>query len=220
MRARDVMTLFPITVTPDHSVRHAARIMMESGVSGLPVLDDGARIVGLLAEGDLLQRAELGINVLVSEAAGEPVARAYVRSRSWKVGDVMTPDPVTIGEDTPLAQIAMMLQSSGFKRLPVLRNSRLVGIVSRADLLRAIATGRMDETAPGDEAIRLSILTRLQEELGLSGTAVCVIVKDGIVHLWGVAQTQDARDCVRVACETVRGVSGVVDHSSQDAAAP
>ena len=127
----------------------------------------------------------------------------------------MTADPVTIDEDAPLARVAALMQERGIKRLPVLRNGVLVGIVSRADLLQAVLSAKQDETAAGDEAIRRSILVRLGENTGLEGLDVKVAVTDGIVHLWGNVETAECRRAARIVAENVRGVRGVVEHFSE-----
>lgn len=124
----------------------------------------------------------------------------------------MTADPVTIDEDAPLARVAALMQERGIKRIPVLRNGALVGIVSRADLLQGILAARQDETASGDEAIRRSILVRLDENTGLEGLDIAVDVADGIVHLWGKVETAECRHAARTVAESVRGVRGVVEH--------
>ncbi|TIS96497.1 MAG: CBS domain-containing protein [Mesorhizobium sp.] len=195
MRAKDVMTAKVVTVSPDHSVRHAARIMLDHRISGMPVVDDGGRVVGIVSEGDFLRRSELGATALSS---GE--ARGYVKGHSWKVADLMTSDVVVADEETPIERIAVLMQ-------------RLVGVVSRADLLRAVVAAKFDDaTAAGDDAIRRSILTRLREDAGVNGDALTLTVSDGLVHFSGAVRSQSERDAVRVVAEGVRGVKGVYDH--------
>lgn len=189
------MTAKVVTVSPDHSVRHAARIMLDHRISGMPVVDDGGRVVGIVSEGDFLRRSELGATALSS---GE--ARGYVKGHSWKVADLMTSDVVVADEETPIERIAVLMQ-------------RLVGVVSRADLLRAVVAAKFDDaTAAGDDAIRRSILTRLREDAGVNGDALTLTVSDGLVHFSGAVRSQSERDAVRVVAEGVRGVKGVYDH--------
>ena len=220
MNTNDVMTKNVVTVSPDHGVRHAATIMLVNHVSGLPVIDDEGRLVGLISEGDLLRRVELGLGAIASSAepahSVEERARAYVRSNAWKVADVMSCDLVVVDEETPLARVAFLMAQHRIKRIPVMRGSALVGIVSRADLLHAISGAKPDETAAGDKAIRRSIITRLNEQTGLEGKAVTVTVADGLVHLWGNVDTDDCRNAARVVAESVRGVRGVVQHFPQE----
>ncbi|SDA99848.1 CBS domain-containing protein [Sinorhizobium sp. NFACC03] len=217
MRVRDVMTTTVVKLSPDNSVRQAAQTMFDNHVSGLPVVDDDGRLVGVISEGDLIRRTELGGATPVTDPtrAANERANAYVRRSSWRVGDAMTADPVTIDEEASVARVAALMQERGIKRVPVLRNDLLVGIVSRADLLQAILSAKQDETAGGDEAIRRSILVRIGENTGLEGLDVKVAVTDGIVHLWGNVVTADCRRAARILAENVRGVRGVVEHYSE-----
>jgi CBS domain-containing protein len=218
MKAKDVMTVDVVRVSPDHSVRHAAGIMLDHRISGLPVIDDAGRVVGIITEGDLMRRSELGAQALApidrQFNTEENHAGAYVKSHSWKVADVMTPDPVTVDEETPLPRIAALMAERGIKRVPVMRGQHLVGIVSRADLLRALITAKVDATAPGDDAIRRGILTRLREDAGINGDQLTLAVADGLVHVSGAVSSQSERDAVRVVAEGVRGVKGFFDHLS------
>src|SRR5262245_17157717 len=155
MKVKDVMATNVVTVSPDNSVKHAAGIMLDNRVSGLPVVDDEGALVGLISEGDLLRRSELGLRIIArsgQSASEEERATAYVKSHGWKVADVMSGNVVTVDEERDLSHAATLMVENGIKRLPVIRNGKLVGIVSRADLLPAIATARLDQTAPGDEA--------------------------------------------------------------------
>ncbi|AVA26366.1 MULTISPECIES: CBS domain-containing protein [unclassified Rhizobium] len=213
MLVRDVMKVRIIKVSPDNSVKQAAELMLANRVSGIPVIDDEGQLVGLITEGDLLRRSELGHRTMADESLSpEEKARTYIKSNAWKVADVMSRNPVSIGEDTPLARVANLMEEHGIKRLPVTRAGAVVGIVSRADLLQAIIFAKPDETAPGDEAIRRSILIRLNENTGLEGQDLTVTVANGVVHLWGNVSTEECRKAARVAAESVRGVAGVVDH--------
>ncbi|TIO05488.1 CBS domain-containing protein [Mesorhizobium sp.] len=208
MKAKDVMTAKVVTVSPDHSVRHAARIMLDHRISGMPVVDDGGRVVGIVSEGDFLRRSELGAPALSS---GE--ARGYVKGHGWKVADLMTSDVVVADEEIPIERIAVLMQEHCIKRIPVLRGPRLVGVVSRADLLRVVVAAKLDDaTAAGDDAIRRSILTRLREDAGVNGDALILTVSDGLVHFSGAVGSQSERDAVRVVAEGVKGVKGVYDH--------
>ncbi|NRP74512.1 Inosine-5'-monophosphate dehydrogenase [Ensifer psoraleae] len=216
MLVKDVMTTKVIRLSPDNSVRQAAKLMFEHHVSGIPVVDDEGNLLGVISEGDLIRRTELcsEASVLVADMAleADDRANAFVRRCSWRVGDVMTANPVTIEEDAPVKQVARLMQERGIKRIPVMRGGELVGIVSRADLLQAIFSARQDETAAGDEAIRRSILVRLGENTGLEGMDVTVMVTEGIVHFWGKVETAACRRAARIVAESVHGVRGVVEH--------
>ncbi|MGI0526711.1 CBS domain-containing protein [Rhizobium giardinii] len=218
MNAKDVMRVNVFTVSPDHSVTHAAQIMLDQSISGLPVVDDDGRLVGIVTEGDLMRRSEFGTQGH-SPADGqvntsEDKTLAYVKSHSWKVADVMTSDLVKVDEETPLARVAALMVERGIKHVPVMRGEHLVGVISRTDLLRVLVAAKFDDTASGDDAIRRSILTRLREDAGVKGDQLILTVSDGLVHFSGVVASQSERDAARVVAEGVRGVKGVFDHLS------
>lgn len=214
MRVKDVMSSTVVGVSPDNSIRQAARIMLDHRVSGLPVVGGDGQLVGIISEGDLIRRTELGGGSTASELTepAEHRANAYIKRTSWKVGDAMTPDPVTIDENAPISQAATLMQRHGIKRIPVTRDGTLVGIVSRADLLHAITAARPDETASGDEAIQRSVMVRLLENTGLEALGLNVTVENGIVHLWGVVESPECKRAARTVAESVYGVRGVVEH--------
>lgn len=219
MLVKDVMTTKLVGVSPDNSVRRAAEIMLANQVSGVPVIDDAGRLIGIISEGDLLRRTELGgpaAELGTSALTAEEKATAYVKSNAWKVADVMSRDPVVVDEDTSLGQVSALMQKHRIKRIPVMRDGVPIGIISRADLLKAIVTADHDETAPGDEAIRRSIAIRLSENTGLLGKDMAVTVTDGVAHLWGSIDTEECKKAARVAAESVRGVTRVVEHFSGD----
>lgn len=212
MRAKDIMAAGCIVVSAENSVRRAARIMLDRSVSGLPVLGDDGHVIGIVTEGDLLRRAELGgaqHGVASSAAAAEKRARDYVKSCGWKVGDVMSKDVIAIEEGMPVDRIALLMVEHGIKRVPVLRKGKLVGIVSRHDLLKAICSAAPELTASGDEAIARSIRTRLTQDLGLGEGQLQVIVEDGVVHLEGTVGSEAERAAVRAVAEGLRDVAGI-----------
>ncbi len=155
MRARDVMTAEVVTVSPGTGIMDAARLMLDRRISGAPVVDDGGRLVGIISEGDLMRRAELTTEGqpwwLAAAASPEEKARAYTKAYGLTVGDVMTKDVVTIGEEEPLDRIAMLFEARGIKRAPVLRDGKIVGIVSRANLLQGVAAGRFGKRRRGGQ---------------------------------------------------------------------
>lgn len=212
MRVADIMSRQLVTLMPGHSVRHAAQIMLEHGVSGVPVVD-ADKVVGILTEGDLLRRVELSTegnrSRLPLSAAG--TARDFVRTHSWRVADVMSSPGVTVDEDMSLADAAILLSTRGIKRVPVLREGSLVGVLSRADLLKIIAQSRSEQIAQGDEALRHAAQARIGE-LGLFDVPPLVTVEDHVVHLWGVVRSEAERDAARVAVESIAGVSGLESH--------
>jgi CBS domain-containing protein len=148
-----------------HSIWHAANITLEHQVSGLPVIDGGLR--GIFTEGDLLRRVEFGPtdgrHAWMEATSPDGAARDFVRSHSWKVSDLMTSPVATVQETTSIADVAALFSARGIKRAPVLRNGEVVGIISRADLLRMIAAGAPDKIAEGDDALWISAEARLKD---------------------------------------------------------
>lgn len=212
MRVADIMSKRLVVLMPGHSVRHAAQIMLEHGVSGVPVVD-ADKIVGILTEGDLLRRVEIGTegnrSRFALSAAG--TARDFVRTHSWRVADVMSSPVVTVDESMSLADAAILLGTRGIKRVPVLRDGRLVGILSRADLLKTIAQSRPEQIAEGDEALRRAAQARLGD-VGVFTVPPLVTVEDHVVHLWGIVRSEAERDAARVAVEGIPGLAGMESH--------
>ncbi|GLQ56640.1 CBS domain-containing protein [Devosia nitrariae] len=211
MKAKDIMARQVVTLSPGNSVSHAARILLDHHISGAPVIDDENTLVGILTEGDLLRRTELGSN-LRADLATQEGTESFIRSHSWRVDDVMTPRVVTIGENMPVGEIARLFETNKIKRVPVMRGERLAGIVSRADLLFCIAESRPERIAKGDQALRTSIAARLRDMLGTAITQPTVSVIEGAVHLWGSVRTDIERQAIRVVIEGVPGVKGIDDH--------
>lgn len=216
MIVADAMSRTLVTVMPGHSVKHAAQIMVDHRVSGLPVVDGDGHLAGILTEGDLLRRVEFGLpgGGMSWSGAMSPAgtARDFVKANSWRVSDVMSHPVATISDHAPLADAAILLATRGIKRLPVIRDGKLVGIVSRADLLRAVAAAIPDSVTGGDEAIRTSVEARLRDAEGIFGVCPGVTVTNGVIHLWGKVRSEAERDAARVACESVHGINGIEDH--------
>jgi CBS domain-containing protein len=216
MNVSDVMTHNVITLMPGHSVKHAAQIMLDYEVSGVPVVDAGA-LVGIITEGDLMRRTEFGLprsgvqsRVTTTAAAGS--ARDFVKSHSWRVGDVMSRPVVTVSEDTPLDDVAILLGTRGIKRLPVLRSGELVGVVSRSDLLKIIAGSAPEGVAAGDAAFGIAASARLRDAGPIFAITPTVTVEHGVVHVWGQIRSEAERDAARVAIESIQGIGGIEDH--------
>ena len=218
MRAHQIMTRSVITVTPDATVLEAANLMLRYHVSGLPVVDTAGRLVGIVSEGDFIRRSEIGTEKKRGRwlkfllGAGR-AATDYVHERGRRISEVMTLDPITIAEETPLEQIVSSMESNGVKRLPVMRDGRLVGIVSRANLLQAVAGLARDVPDPtaDDDHIRGRIIAAIEKN-DWSPFGLNVIVRDGIVHLSGVITEERSRQASIVAAENVAGVKKVHDH--------
>jgi CBS domain-containing protein len=217
MQVRHVMTTDVVTVKPDTRIREIAKTLLKRRISAVPVVDDEEKLVGIVSEGDLMRRTEIGTDEreswwLALLADPEDEALEYVRTHGSRARDVMTRSVITVGEDATLREVAAVLEHNRIKRVPVVRDGKLVGIVSRANLLQGILTAKGDHTAPGDDAIRATILKRLREDAGVRGGLLNVTVSDGIVHLWGGIRSQAEREAVHVVADNVRGVKGIEDH--------
>jgi CBS domain-containing protein len=218
MKARDVMVSPVITVKPFASVREVAQTFLEKGISAVPVVDEQGKVVGIVSEGDLLHRQEAGterrrsswLELLVGT---ETLASEFVRAHAQKVADVMTRDVITAAPDTPLHEIASILEKRGIKRVPIVSNGQLVGIVSRANLIQAVAAARKQLEVPlSDVNIRDRIVSRLREQPWAHTWALNVTVNGGIVDLWGLTNSEAERKAIRVAAETTQGVRAVNDY--------
>jgi CBS-domain-containing membrane protein len=181
-------------------------------------VSDQGDLVGIVSEGDLLHRAEAGTGRrrpwwLAILTGRDVLAAEYVREHSFKVADVMTRHVITATPDTSLQDIAHLLEKNGIKRVPIVDGGRLVGIVSRANLLQALASGtKKGETAPSDGTIREDVMARLRAESWTRPSLVNVIVQDGTVELWGIVDSQTEKRAVRVAAEVTPGVRAVNDN--------
>ncbi|HVH73361.1 MAG TPA: CBS domain-containing protein [Stellaceae bacterium] len=224
MRAMDVMTTKVFTVGPDTTVRELAALLCERAISGAPVVDADGRLVGIVSEGDLLHRAETGTERRTAArrsrwldgVAVEDLAREYAKAHGRRVRDIMTREVIAVEPETELAEIASLLESNRIKRVPVLRDGKLVGIVSRANLVRALAASKKEASATAEKGDR-DIRNRLLEELWSEGWAriwaADVIVRDHVVHLWSTSDQSEAeRQALRIAAENIEGVSGVEEH--------
>jgi CBS domain-containing protein len=218
MNAADIMTPDVITVHPDTPLDQVVTLMLADQISGVPVVL-GDAIVGIVTEGDLMRRVELGSeprrsHLLELFTRVSPLAADYVRSHGRKASEVMTENVVTVEDTTLIADIARLLETRRIKRVPVLRDGKLVGIVSRANLLRALATClRPPPTLPDDRRTRTDLLAELrQHKWGAMVAQLDVTVEDGVVHLWGVVQSPEQQLAVRVLAENMPGVKRVEDH--------
>ena len=219
MKVKDVMTSPVLSVESESPISQAIQLMLEKRISGLPVLDGQGRLVGIVTEGDFLRRTETGtqrrrsrwLEFLIGPGR---LADEYTRSHGRKVIDVMTPDPVTINEQTSLEQVVQIMEKHRIKRLPVLREQKLVGIVSRANLLHALAGVASDikPVTTSDEAIREQLLAELGRQSWAPAALINAIVKQGVVELWGTITDERERQAIIVAAENVPGVKGVRDH--------
>ena len=220
LRAKDVMTTKIFSVKSDNTVRAVADLLVKHGISAVPVVDDG-RLVGIVSEGDLVRRAEIGtephhhrswwLNIFSDNAS---LASEYTKSHSVRVAEVMTRNVATVAEITPLSEIAYLLEKKRIKRVPVMRFGEVVRIVSRANLVRALATAKGPPLAAAsdDDSIRARLLDALRVEPWPRAEGPEVTVSDGVVAFWGVLGSEEERQALRVLAENIEGVRRVEDH--------
>lgn len=218
MNASDVMVRDVITVGPDTGVDMAVRLLAEHDISALPVVDENGALIGILSEADLMHRTEIGTEKRRPwwrESITAPVTLAmdFAKSHGKRVHELMTPDVVTVSRDTPLAEIAALFEHHGIKRVPVVEDGRLVGVVSRSNLIQALASrfGAADEQRDSDRRIRLDLLDRMKQQDWTDFGDRNVIVRDGVVHLWGLAGSQAEHEALIALAEGIPGVAGVAD---------
>lgn len=218
MRAHQIMTKDVVTVTPHTSIEDAANIMLRCHISGLPVVDESGALKGVVSQSDFLHRSEIGTgrkrNALVEFFCGPGrLATEFVHERGRRVEDVMTWDPVTVQEETPLDELVHLMEKNDIKRLPVMRGKSLVGIVTRSNILRAVAG--IAHEIPDPTADDIHIRDRILRQV--NGThwrpiSFDVTAHQGVVHLHGIITDDRARQAAIVAAENTSGVKEVHDH--------
>jgi CBS domain-containing protein len=211
MKARDIMVSHVITIGPELELKAVANTLAANGISAVPVVAINGDIVGIISEGDLMRRVASGAERrrswwLELFSSAEQQTAEFTKSYGRKAKDVMTREVITVEPDAPLQQSASLLEQHGIKRVPVVKDGRLVGIVSRANLVQALASGgvALVETAQRRMKPCGIIETSLR---GLPGTraVVNVIVNGGVVNLWGVVHNEEERNAIRVAAERAPG---------------
>jgi CBS domain-containing protein len=220
MKARDVMVPHVITVQPDLDVKAVANTLVANGISAVPVVAIDGSIVGIISEGDLMRRIVASAvrkrpRWLEIFSSPERLMAEFAKSHGRKAADVMTRQVISVDPDTSLQDIAHLLEKHGIKRVPVIENGRLVGIVSRANLVQVLASRGVAfvDRAESEEALRNAIISNLRK-LPLTGamTSVDVTVDRGIVNLWGVVHNEEEKNAIRIAIERTPGVQEVNDH--------
>jgi CBS domain-containing protein len=217
MKARDVMTPRVISIETDAPIMRAVRLMLQNRISGLPVVGRKGELVGIVTEGDFLRRGEIGtqrhhnrwLEFLIGPGR---LADEYVHARGRKVEEVMAREPITVSEDTPLDEVVRLMERHRIKRLPVLRAGALVGIVTRANIMHALVSLAAETKAPAGDgaAIREQILAEYKKQSW--APMGNVVVRNGVVELWGTITDERERQALIVASENVPGVKIVHDH--------
>jgi CBS domain-containing protein len=221
MIVSDVMTRKVLSVSPDETVEHAANLMLRYGISGLFVVDEKGTLAGVVTEGDLLRRDEIGtqrhrpwwLRVLVSPGQQ---ALDFTRAHGKRVSDVMTAEVICVAVDATLEDVVETMEKQRIKRVAVTDNGRMVGVVARSDLLRALLSREREKHAPAtqedDRTIRTAILAGLEAQSWAPMTTLNVTVAGGVVDVWGTITNPDERRAICVIAENVPGVKEVHDH--------
>lgn len=219
MKVRDIMSTRVVSIAPDANVLEAVRLMLQNHISGLPVIDRSGALVGVVTEGDFLRRSETGTERkrprwLEFLMGPRRLADEYVHTHARKVDDVMTREPITITEDAALDEVVRIMERRRIKRLPVVRGTEVIGIVSRANLLHALASLGAAASPPAktDVAIREQLLAEFDKQTWAPVALIDVMVKDGAVELWGTITEEAQGEALKVCAENIPGVKSVVSH--------
>lgn len=220
MKARDVMTPGVITVSPDTKVPEIAALLLERRISAVAVVGSDGKVAGVVSESDLMRRPELGTDRprsrwLTFMLSPEDSERDFIKTHGLHARELMTSPAVSVTPEASLAEVVKLMGRRSIKRVLVLEGGKLVGIVTRTDLLRALhARGELSTAAvpPDDNAVRQAILRVLAEADWSDRAIVNVQVSDGQVELWGAIDCEEQREAIRVAVEGVPGVRGITEH--------
>jgi len=218
MQARDVMVCGVISVGPDIPVRIAANAMVSNCVSALPVIDIYAKLVGIVSEGDLIRRVEIGTERRRSEEAtatpvsSDSMAQEFVKSHAQRVSDVMTREVITAKPETPLREIANLMEKHSIKRVPIIQDQRVVGIVSRVNLLQVLARAKDDTDWVEDDRMLHQRFVHSIKDQPWADRPFNIIINGHCADLWGFVNSVDEKTAVRVAAEATPGIKSVSDH--------
>jgi CBS domain-containing protein len=219
MKARDVMVSPVVTVGENETVRDVAKLLIAKRISAVPVADSAGKVLGIVTEADLLHRLEAGTerpaSWWLSLISGDrAVEDDYIKSHATKVREVMTRDVKTVDPDTPLGEIANLFEEHHINRVPIVsKGGELVGIVSRANIVQVVASVRPKlEISSSDVEIRKRLMDELKKQPWSHMHRLNVTVTGGIVDLWGFVEFDEERRAIKVAAESIPGVTGVNDH--------
>jgi CBS domain-containing protein len=221
MKAQEIMTRDVITVRPDTSVRDIAALMVEKHISGVPVVTDNGKLIGMVSQSDLLHRAEVGterkhkwwFRIFADSAAA---AREYAKAHGLKAHDIMSRYVVSVRDDAELRDVADILDKRRLKRVPVVESDRLVGIITRGDLVRALSQVQISKVAKkiDNAALHKTLHDRIRSQSWINDNYISLTVNDGVVALWGFVDTADQRSALRILVEETDGVNRVDDKIS------
>lgn len=219
MKAHEIMTRDLITVKPDTPVREIAALMAEKHISGVPVVADDGQVIGVVSQGDLLHREEIGTerrpkSWLRVFADPDQMAREYVRTHGLRAHDIMSRHVVSVSADADLQHVADTMDKHRFKRVPVVDKGKLVGLITRGDIVRTL--NKMQASAKAmsldNTALEKALLQKMRNQPWLDGTYINLTVKDGAIELWGFIKSEDQRNALKVLIEETAGSRKVDDH--------
>jgi CBS-domain-containing membrane protein len=219
MHVHEIMTSPVITVAPDTPLKAVAELLVNNRISAVPVVDEAGKVVGMICEGDLMHREETHpeqrhswwLELFTSEDA---LAHEYVKSHGRKARDVMSRHVLSVDPSSTLGDVATLLDKGGIKRVPVLDGGKLVGIVSRADLVRALVRMAPADVASEkavDAEIQMALDAEIKSEPWTSTLTLVTTVHDGVVQLLGFARSDEERRALVVLAQNIPGVSRVED---------
>ena len=218
MKAADVMATNVITVRLDTPVATIAEVLLANRISAVPVVNDKNVLVGIVSEGDLIHRVEAGterhrswwLELLTGK---ETLAHEFVMSHARKAADVMTRPVISVQPDTLLGDIASLLEKHRIKRVPVASNGKIVGIVSRANLIQALVSLNRAKTEASVDDLTLhgNILEQLRSKPWVDPSTISILVNNGSVELWGIVDSETEKNAIRVAVEVTPGVRQVAN---------
>tara|TARA_R110002074_G_scaffold60375_7_gene146413 strand:- start:2638 stop:3348 length:711 start_codon:yes stop_codon:yes gene_type:complete len=216
MQAQDIMTKNVISAAADTTVEQITGLMMKNHISAVPILDSAGAIIGLISEGDLMRRVEGSGSTnkswwLSLFAGSDNTAQDFIAMRGRRAKDIMTRKVEVVAPDTPVWEIARLLEEKRIKRVPVVDNGKIVGIVSRGNLMQALATAptvTLDRST-SDRKKREIVLAALAQVPGLNPVHLNVVVEGGRVDVWGIAGSNAEEDAARVALDNIDGLGEV-----------
>jgi CBS domain-containing protein len=218
MNARDVMVHDVVTVGPDEDVAKALQLLVDHDISALPVVDGERHVIGILSEADLLHRQQIGTEKhrawwLEAVTPASVLALDYAKSHGRKVAELMSVDVISADEDKSLSGLANILEKNRIKRVPILKDGKLVGIVSRSNLIQALASApsQPENDQLADRGIRSAILARLAEQSWTDFGERNIVVTNGVVNLWGLVGSPEEHKALLALAESVPGVREVSD---------
>ncbi len=218
MKAQDVMVRDVVTVGPNTKVAEAVALLVKHDISALPVVDLDGNLLGMLSEADLLEREELGAEHhhpwwTESLMPASKLAKEFAKAHGKKVSEIMSTNVISASLDTPVSDIAALLERHRIKRVPIVSGDRIVGVVSRSNLIQALASSKpVEAKSQADRIIRLELLDRLgQQQRWTDFGGRNIIVQDGVVHLWGLISSESERKALIALAEGVPGVVSVSD---------